>query len=95
MIVNYNAGKNRCYINLKNIISEKNIKLNDIDLKAFCDSFYNFLKIELFKILFENCKDDFLQKIGNILICDDNSAINLAYLKHKETKEDIKVADCR
>ena len=95
MIVNYNAGKKRCYDNLLEILKNNNIIYDNLDLKMFCDEFHDFLKNQLFKWIFLNPKDEFLKHLGNILVCDDKTSINLAYLTHKASKEDIKIQTYR
>jgi len=95
MIVNYNAGRNKCYENLKFILYDNNIIFDDKELKLFCNDFHAFLKNDLFNYLFLRSKDVYLEKINNTLICEDNSIINLIYLEYNEIKEDIKIQDCR
>lgn len=95
MITNYNAGEDKCFTNLLLIIKEENINIEQNKLKSFSKIFWNFLRHQLFTILFLDSKKNYLQNLGSIIYCDDNSYINLTYLKNEVLKEDIKFKNQR
>lgn len=95
MITNYNAGEDKCFTNLLLIVEEENIFITRNKLKSFSKDFWKFLRYQLFEILFLNSKKNYLQNLGSIIYCDDNSYINLTYLKNETLKEDIKFKEQR
>lgn len=95
MITNYNAGENRCFINLSLILEEEGIKIPKNELKLFTKDFWKFLRYQLFDQIFLNSKQKFLQNLGLSIHCDDNSSINLTYLQNEIIKEDIKFKEQR
>ncbi len=95
MIVNYNAGKKKCSENLINILRENNIDIKNLDLVSFCKDFHDFINKDIFDFIFINSKDEFLEKMGNIIHFDINTSINFTYLWANSYKDDIKFANLR
>jgi len=95
MIVNYNAGKKKCFENLKFILNNNNIYIEDGDLKSFVEHFHDYLNNDLFSILFLKNKETYIKDIGYRYLCKDGSSINLAYQEHKIIKNDIKIKEFR
>lgn len=94
MVVNYNAGENRCLQYLQEKLRQEHISINEINLKEFNNHLYEFLTTKLFDYFFLTNKIEFLKQIGNFLELSD-AHINLAYLNLEEKQEVVKIADLR